>query len=285
MGKNSLANENTLFGKIKDFLIGDSRTVKVSHGKNALDIIETVVRTFEEDEVQCRRDQKFTKNFLPGSLSDKAKDEIGLTDPKPDFAYGFSVQTRFLPGTAPSIDVRRVLEVCPGMWHTYFVIEGKSAQQPIDVARNQAIRDGSTVVNARFVLNSMAHDLDHQYPLGPDEESICFSCTWDPNFAELWVHWYEVMTEDGLGIWNMHRVGLYMMIGDRKDEVRQFQHDTHNILDWGIFVNRKSAERVMEKIRLKELAQAETGIRNNSPKKTRSSPRKRDMSPRKRGGL
>ena len=134
----------------------------------------------------------------------------------------------------------------------------------------------------------LAHDTGFQDPLGPDYDSFCFSCTWDINIAELWVHWYEVENTASPGIFHMHLLGRYVMVG-RMTEVAKFRHDVHNILDWDIFTNALKRVETMEKVKAKEAALAavlDSGAsplkRQESPRKGRISPTKLERSPRKR---
>lgn len=144
-----------------------------------------------------------------------------------------------------------------------------------------------------MMLNQMAQDAQFKLPPGPNRSSFCFSCTFDVNIAELWLHWYEAADndnndddDDNGGVFHMHRVGLYVML-ERKDEVSHFRNDIRNILDWGIYKNQKDIGEVMIKIKIKEQAElkqreAAQSVVNSTPGKSGASPRK---SPTKRGGL
>ena len=282
MKENDIANEATYFHCLVEQVIKTGRSV--NSGSTHWDW-----KRFKDDGMsEPQKDLKMARGFLPGQLTDTAKSEIGLTDPKPDWVFGMTMTTKFAAGQAPSPEVRDLLELGFGLWHAFFVIEGKGNQQPITVARNQALRDGSALVNARRAFNALAHDTGFQDPLGPDYDSFCFSCTWDINIAELWVHWYEVENIGSPGIFHMHFLGLYVMVG-RMSEVAKLRHDVHNILDWGIFANTLKRMETMKKIKAKEAAQAPVPDslgspqkRQESPRKGRISPTKRERSPRKR---
>ena len=290
MEENELSNEATYFHCLVEQVIKTGRSVN-SGSKTADGTIHWNWKRFKDDGMsEPQKDQKMARGFLPGQLTDTAKVEIGLTDPKPDWVFGMTMTTKFAAGQAPSPEVRDLLELGFGLWHAFFVIEGKGNQQPITVARNQALRDGSALVNARRAFNTLAHDTDFQDPLGPDYDSFCFSCTWDINIAELWVYWYEVESTASPGIFHMHLLGRYVMVG-RMTEVAKFRHDVHNILDWGIFTNATKRAETMAKVKAKEAAAAQVFVpncqtspqkRQESPRKGRVSPTKRERSPRKR---
>lgn len=244
---NSVQNEATFFGRLVEKIVKEDRLVETKK-RTAENEIVMLSRSFEDDDLaDPQRDKKFTKGFLPTELDTS----LGLTDPKPDFTFGMNLRSKYIQGQAPSQNVRVITEVCPGICHPFFFIEGKGISQPIDVARNQAIRDGAALVNARRQLNRLSRNDDYQECPGPDEESFCFSCTWDTNLAELWVHWHE-MAEDGYDIFHMHRLELYVMV-DRIGELRTFRADIHNVLDWGILINAKACEAKMAEIRSREI--------------------------------
>ena len=288
MEENELSNEATYFHCLVEQVIKTGRSVN-SSSKTTNGNIHWNWKRFKDDGMsEPQKDQKMAKGFLPGQLTDTAKSEIGLTDPKPDWVFGITMTTKFAAGQAPSPEVRDLLELGFGLWHAFFVIEGKGNQQPITVARNQALRDGSALVNARRAFNALAHDTGFQDPIGPDYDSFCFSCTWDINIAELWVHWYEVENTASPGIFHMHLLGRYVMAG-RMTEMAKFRHDVHNIIDWGIFANATKRAETMAKIKTKEAAQVlvpddwgSPQKRQGSPRKGRVSPTKRERSPRKR---
>ena len=137
------------------------------------------------------------------------------------------------------------------MHHPFLVIEARSAEEGIGLAENQAIRDGSTIVNARRQLNYMAQErIPHRPAMssGPDEHSFAFSCCWNPDPAKIFVNWCQVMP-DGTKVFHMNRVADYLM--SREEELVKLRRDLHNIIDWGILTNRQAAEEVVAKIRTK----------------------------------
>ena len=154
------------------------------------------------------RMSNLVKASLPGKLAKKTENQLGLTDPKPDYTFGIKKNKHPLPGTAPSDKIKAVIGIAHGMYHPFFVIENEGCEAPIDVARNQAIRDGACIVNARLYLNSLAED-SWQRLKGADMDAFAFSCIWDVNISELWIHWHETL-EDGAGIFHMNRLGQYL---------------------------------------------------------------------------
>ena len=124
--------------------------------KRSLD--DEVVHTaqdYDDDGLHWIQNNKFVKNALPG-YSKAPEKAIGLSDPQPDWTFGLKQapnpdpKNRRLPSKVASL-----LGVCPSMHHPFLVIETKSAEG-IGPAENQAIRDGSTIVNAPRQLNYIA---------------------------------------------------------------------------------------------------------------------------------
>ena len=246
-------NEATFSGKVIPQVIKESRDAPTR--KRSLD--DEVVYTaqdYDDNRLHWMQNNKFIKNALPG-YSKAAEKAIGLSDPQPNWTFGLKQapyldpKNRRLPSKVASL-----LGVCPGMHHPFLVIETKSAEEGIGPAENQAIPDGSTIVNARRQLNYMAQERTANIPQlpaissGPDEHSFAFSCCWNPDLAKIFVNWCQVMP-DGTEIFHMNRVADYVM--SREEELLTLRRDLHNIIDWGVLTNRQAAEEVVAKIRAK----------------------------------
>ena len=244
----STVNEATLFGELIDPVIKSERTVETKK-RNAEGEVLLICQSFEDDDMVRKRDLPFVKGFLPGKMDKKAESQLGLTDPKPDWTFGIRRSRYPIPGTDPSERVRTIMGVADGMLHPFFVIENKGCEGPLDVARNQAIRDGAVIVNARLHLNALAHEENWERPKGADMDAFAFSCTWDPHMSELWIHWHQTR-EDGVEIFQMNLLGQYFTRNE--EHMTQFRHDIHNILDWGILTNKRKCEEVVQKIIKKE---------------------------------
>ena len=243
MKEYATANAATYIEGLVDPVIKSERTVATKK-RDAMGEILFVCQSFEDDEMVRLRDVQFGKGFLPGKMVKKTENQLGLTDPKPDFTFGIMRNKRPFPGTAPSDKVKAIIGIADGIDHPFFVIENKGCEAPIDVARNQAIRDGACIVNARLHLNYLAED-SWQRPKGADMDAFAFSCTWDVNVSELWIHWHETLDDDA-GLFHMNRLGQYLNLN--QEHLTQFRHDVHNILDWGILTNRGKCDEVVQRI-------------------------------------
>ena len=245
---NYTQNEATFSGKVVPKLIKESRDVP-TRKRFVNDEVVFTARDYDDDGLHYMQNNKFIKNALP-AYSKATEKAIGLSDPQPDWTFGLKQgppdpQNRRLPSKVSSL-----LGVCPGMHHPFLVIETISAEEGIGLAENQAIRDGSTIVNARRQLNYMAANIPRLPAIssGPDKHSFAFSCCWNPDLAKIFVNWCQVMP-DGTEIFHMNRVADYLM--SREEELVKLRRDLHNIIDWGVLTNRQAAEEVVAKIRAK----------------------------------
>lgn len=244
MKRHATENEDSYFEGLMDPVFKSYRTV-VTNNSNAESEILSVCQSFEDNEMIRLKNVQSLKGFLPGEMDKETECKLGLTDPKPDYTFGIMRNDRPLPGTSPSDHVEAIIGVAPGMKHPFLVLENKGCDAPIDLARNQALRDGAAIVNARIHLNAMAEDQGWKRPKGADMDAIAFSCTWDVTLSELWIHWHETL-EDDKELFHMNRLGQYLT-GNR-EHLAQFRHDVHNILDWGILTNKNKCEEVVQKI-------------------------------------
>ena len=244
MKKHATENEATYAEGLVDPVIKSERTVATKK-RDATGEILFVCQSFEKDDMTRARDVQFGRGFLPGKMAKKTENQLGLSDPMPDYTFGINVNKRPLPGSAPSDKIKTIIGIAKGMVHPFFIIENKGCEVDIDVARNQAIRDGACIVNARAHLNALAEDPEWERPRGADMDAVAFSCTWDTNLSELWIHWHEIL-EDGAEAFHMNRLGQYLT--SNREHLTQFRHDIHKILDWGILTNRRECEEVVRKV-------------------------------------
>lgn len=247
MKKHATDNEDSYFEGLVDPVLKSERTVATKK-RDAEGEILFVCKSFEEDDMIRKRNVPFLKGLLPGKMDKRTENKLGLTDPKPDYTFGIRRNDRPLPGTAPNDQVETIIGVAPGMIHPFFVIESKGCEAPIDLARNQAIRAGATIVNARMHLNAIAEDEGQEKLKGADLDAIAFSCTWDVTVSELWIHWHETL-DDGKGLFHMNRLGQYLT--GNQEHLTQFRHDVHNILDWGVLTNKGKCEEAVQEIMIK----------------------------------
>ena len=94
MEENELSNEATYFHCLVEQVIKTGRSVN-SGRKTANGTTHWNWKRFKDDGMsEPQKDQKMAKGFLPGELTDTAKSEIGLTDPKTDLVFGMTMMYR-----------------------------------------------------------------------------------------------------------------------------------------------------------------------------------------------
>lgn len=249
--RNNTANERTYFGGLLGKVIKEERMVDTRKRDAEGEVIH-VAREFSADGLKHDEDVLFLKGCLPGIDVDENK-ALGLTTPKPDRVYGLQAARHPTTNLRLSAEVQSLIGYAGEAKHPFFVIEGKSCRASIEVAEVQAIRTGAALVNTRRRLNYLAKKASGNSELesrtSTPEESFAFSCTWTPKIAELWVHWHQRL-DDGTDLFHMNSLQLYVM--SRDAEVIQFRRDVHNILDWGVSLQRKkNIEDLLKQVTIK----------------------------------
>lgn len=272
--REELSNEATYFSNLPELVFGKGRMIKVREDQRHVNEISGEGEG--ETQNQKKKESWMWQSFLAAGMSRPSQNqkmargylpappgkEAGLTDPKPDWVYGMKEQVDWEPGKAPSKRTRELISLNLNVAHPSFVIEGKGYQGTISEARNQALRDGSALVNARMMFNDLARDeMEEQpfRPVGPDYDSYCFSSTWDITIAELWVHWYQTLQVGQQGIFHMHCLGQFNI--GRQEEATMFRSNVHNILDWMIYIDVPKREALLPLIKEKE--DSEEAIRSS----------------------
>ena len=162
--------------------------------------------------------------------------------PKPDVVYGIydlffhDSDNIALQLLAPWVNIS------PGLNFPFLVIEFK-ALGAMQEAQLQALRAGSTLVDAHRQMKSLAKMLDLN-EAGVDASNIIFSVCITPEQALLYVHWCEV-ANGGRAKFNMMCVKQYH-IGP-EDDLRKLRRDIDSILEWGVGTRFKEARDIMEK--------------------------------------
>ena len=156
---------------------------------------------------------------------------MGITDPKPDVTFGLREPEFPDPSLPLPNGIQALLGVAPGMQHAFFVIEHKSIEESIGLAEVQATRDGAVLVKARMLLHEHIQPAGYVRPTGADDSSLVFSCAWIPDYAKIYVHWFEKLAS-GIELYHMNVLSEYIM--RRPEEMRLFRRHVQNIMDWGL---------------------------------------------------
>ncbi|KAK4693922.1 hypothetical protein P7C71_g3564, partial [Lecanoromycetidae sp. Uapishka_2] len=208
----------------------------------------------DEERILVTLSDEFTRTLLPSKYNspefeaDMAKaleKQDGMTNPKPDFAYGLmrdkfplSIHDAPIPP-----DVTALLEIVPHMHHPFLIIEGKADAGSAAQAENQARRGGATLVNAGRMLRSIVMDEEEDMTT-PDLNTFVFSVTICPTVLNVWVHWYDGSGGDQR--FHMNQVASYALRNLKGPiEIRQ---TLHNIMEWGAISRTAQIEALVESI-------------------------------------
>lgn len=238
---------------------------------------------FLEDGILTFADKDFTRSLVPwkrdasssASILIKAMAKIqGMTNPRPDYIYGFSPGKLELPiDYSQESDIPALLDLVNGMVFPFLFIEAKSDTGSHAEGENQACRAGSTIVDVHRALLAKTSPIDAVKKTGPDEETFVFSCVMGPLSMDIYVHWAEVLPSGEV---------LYQMNLVSTDDFRwpvsvtALRQKLHNILDWG-FEIRLSALRVQQPKLI--------GAYDREVLNSREQRRSQSQSPRKRSRL
>ena len=266
--KNATTGELSYFRKLKPQFIKDDRLVETKKRSFAEEIVYRS-KSWADDGLDDKSDVPFVRGILFQDLQ-RTEAQLGLTNPKPDFTFGFQDPSN-PPRTAPRLSSADIalIKMAESLRHPFFVVENKSAQDPIEDAENQAIRSGAALVETRRQLENNAKPVDETEKEGIDVNSFAFSCCWVPQYANIFVHWHELRKDEPLNnpfdksanepsgedrvteqpdtyssIWHMNLVQGYTF--NRVGDMKEFRRDIDNILDWGVSPERKESLRVLE---------------------------------------
>ena len=234
--ENATSTENKYASEVVPLMLGNSRTVKEkstipddnqpdTDGAKMIEHVKHVARDFKADRLHYDGPCYFVKNLIAGPRRSKM---FVIKDPRPDLVFG--IRNKKMDWHAPKLsnETENLIHVAGSVNHAFFLIELKGPDVPTAHAETQAIRGGATLVKARRALREKAG-----YPhvtRGPDRHTWVYTCAWEHGFAMVYVSWHEIQPE-GEAI-HMHRLESYAL--HKKDDVKEFRRDLHNILDWGL---------------------------------------------------
>ena len=282
--KNATTGKDSYFRKLKPLIIKEGRMVD-TRKKNFAEEIIYRSKAWADDGLDDRAGLPFVRRILFQDLR-STEAQLGLKNPKPDFTFGFEDPAN-PPRTASRLSNAdtALIKMAESLRHPFFVVENKSAQEPIEEAENQAIRSGAALVEARRQLENTARSTTDDAEMeGVDLTSFAFSCCWVPQYANIFVHWHELRKDIPIDDpFNDHersllqqqqqqqgeeeqdeqeqveqekRTETYSSIWhmnliqgyafNRETDMKEFRRDIDNILDWGVSPERKDALRRLE---------------------------------------
>ena len=261
------ANEATFLNSMLPLIIKANRTVELeNHGPtehsmemsgdgDMVDVLNPqpgVVygsRDWIDDGVWAVSDQDFRNDLLPNRYIDEQlaqmmkKDDSMLT-PRPDRCYGL------LPNWIPvpndlvlNSEIRALIEACPGLSHSFFLIEGKSNKGDKSVAMLQARRGGASLVNAMRQLLAKIGE-PHVTESGADTRNFVYSATLSPGLIDVWVHWAELDTDTP--VFHMNLIESFAIKSKR--QIPEIRKVLNNIMTWGWDLKARRLIELHEKI-------------------------------------
>ena len=206
-------------------------------------------RDWVDDGVWTVSDQDFRRDLLPNHYVDEQvaqamkKDDNMLT-PRPDRCYGLLPDWIPVPnGLVLDTEIRIFIEACPGLSHSFFLIEGKSNKGDKNAAMLQARRGGASLVNAMRQLLAKIGE-PHVTGNGVDTRNFVYSATLFPGLIDFWVHWAEV--DNGTPVFHMNMIESFAV--QSKRQIPEIRKVLNNIMTWGWDLKARRLIELHEKI-------------------------------------
>ena len=196
-------------------------------------------------------DRLFIKNCMVG-LSKASEDKLSndpkfvLTTPKPDLAYGFSINSFSKEENLVIGDNIDLFRVCPSLVSVFFLIECKAYKGSIDNAEVQVSRGAAALLCAQRQLDTLTDSV--QDDKGVDQRSRVFTMTINPQIARLNVNW--IVNENGALWYYLHHVEIYQL--EDIEEVKRLRRDIWSIMDWGLEFHRAKVLQTIEALKNKD---------------------------------
>ena len=236
------SNEATFHREMVPLILKDKHTVTTNKRDFRGQIITVVKSYADNDGLRSQEKPYLTKGFVPGK--DDAMKAVGMTEPNPDTVYG-KLQPIFMkPGTQGPSDIKSIKSLgCTVDW-IFFIFEAKPSQTAIAPARNQAQRDCGAVLKSLLKLKEYAEGRGYKKKAGAIEDFWIFSLCWNPDYANILVHWVEIL-EDGTEIF--HATKLRQKFMDDEEGQADLRAYGHNILDHGLYTHVPAMEKIWAK--------------------------------------
>ena len=237
--KHETKNETTFIHMMWWILVDKQRSVKAEGYDPAAGDDYVLRREWENDHLGYCLDQEFTRGYLPElntkgelGLERLLENQTGMSNPKPDIAYGLDATAFVDVGLIANTLHRDLAQISRGILYPFFLIEFKSYQGLPAEAVNQAQRGGAVLTSTMNLLKERAGILEHDQEY--DLSSFAFSLAMNPYNATMFVHWRELRHEEDKTkvIHHTHSLEGYAL--NNLDSVDKLRIAVNNILDWGV---------------------------------------------------
>ena len=237
--KHETKNETTFIHMMWWILVDKQRSVKAEGYDPAAGDDYVLRREWENDHLGYCLDQEFTRGYPPElntkgelGLEKLLENQIGMSNPKPDIAYGLDATAFVDVGLIANTLHRDLAQISRGILYPFFLIEFKSYQGLLAEAVNQAQRGGAVLTSTMNLLKESAGLLEHDEKY--DSGSFVFSLAMNPYNATMFVHWRELRHEEDKIKVLHHTHSLEGYALNNSDNVDKLRIAVNNILDWGV---------------------------------------------------
>lgn len=220
----------------------DHHTVTTNKRSLEGDMILVVQSYAKEDGLMRQERPKFAIGFVPGN-EDTVK-ALGLTEPNPDTVWGKEQPLFLKPGTLRPSDIKVIKSMgCTVDW-PFFIFESKPSRGAVADARNQAQRDCGAILKSLLKLKEYVEGRGYKKKIGAIEDFWIFSLCWNPDFANILVHWVEVLPGETV-LFHSTKVGQKFL--DEEEGRAKLRACGHNIFDHGLFNHVPALEKMWAK--------------------------------------
>ena len=253
----STRNEATFMSKMWRHMIREVREVRITSKEGENDKSEWVTQTWRHDHLDHNLDADFQSSSIP--VLDVGNDPKRMNlylnanpkvkNPKPDMTFGL-LRSAF---TEDQQHVNRrysnYTELSQGLYHAFFVVEGKGSGGTMEQAKNQACRGAAAVVNAMKHLIAVSNG--GAVANGVDPRLMAFSLAMVPTVVYINVHWAEVSAKGTF--FYMQTLERYFL--ENENDQKRIRHDVDNILDWGTLTRKNMVCDILDTIKERLVAE------------------------------
>ncbi|KAL9103845.1 MAG: hypothetical protein Q9163_001165 [Psora crenata] len=274
------ANELTFVIHLSEVLLKDEREVRIVPGQetdaNQVDLIKYVTTLWEKDGLRSNWQDQFKASLVPQL---NASDDPWLEGfpkiktPYPDITYGYEPTLCSL--SMEEVVKKLQLDLCTDLIFPWFIVEAKSALEPIEQAEPQCARGGATIVNQLKILHAAfatQRSKDTAVPSSPgpvyphvNPTAVAYAMAVAPSKAHIFVHFAEEQSAK-VTHWHMELIGSYDFM--KLEDYTLLRKAINNILDWGLIVRKPAMEdqckAYCDSVRLGKKRKADTAVATQS---------------------
>ena len=236
------SNEATFHNATLPILFSDEHTVATQKKDFAGSIKLVQLSYAESDGLSSQEKPNLATGFVPGK--EPSIKAVGMTNPIPDTVWGKLHPSFIKPGSQGPKDINVIKSSgCHVDW-PFFIAEAKSGRGSVADARNQAQRDGGSIIKSLLKLKEYVEGRGYRKKAGAVEDFWVFSLCWDPDYANILVHWVEIMADETE---IFHSTKVRQKFLDDEEGQAQLRACGHNIFNHGLFTHVPAMEKLWAK--------------------------------------